>query len=146
MPELRTAAESSLPFHTQEGLRFGDQDVQGHVNNSVYSTLFECSRVSFQTNPNSLFLAPGQRVVLVAIAIDFVAELHWPATVDITLGVAKFGRSSFGFAEEIWLGNVLVARARSTQVVINEKSRKSMALTQAQRELLSKWLVEHKIH
>jgi len=145
MPETMTAGAitpSKPRFLTQEKLRFGDQDVQGHVNNSVYSTLFECSRVDFQTCGKCLTLDARQLVVIASITIDFRRELHWPATVEIRLGVSRIGRSSFGFMQELWTGDTMVATARSTQVVIDEITRRSTPLSQAQCDQLAHWIVE----
>ncbi|WP_323037629.1 thioesterase family protein [Pararhodobacter sp.] len=139
MPEVCAATDGQLRFRTQETLRFGDQDVQGHINNAVYSTLLECNRVAFQTTGKCLVLEPTQNVVVAAIAIDFLRELHWPATVEIRLGVTRIGRSSFDFAQEIWLGETRVSRARSTQVLMVRATRKPTPLSEDQRQQLSDW-------
>ena len=67
-------ADPEFRFHTQEILRFGDQDSQGHINNAVYSTLFECNRVAFQTTASHLKLESDQVVVVAAVAIDFLRK------------------------------------------------------------------------
>lgn len=134
-------ADPEFRFHTQEILRFGDQDSQGHINNAVYSTLFECNRVAFQTTASHLKLESDQVVVVAAVAIDFLRELHWPGTVDIKLGVSNIGNSSFGFAQELWLGNEKIATAKSTQVVIHRNTRKPMPLSKEQRAQLNRWSV-----
>ncbi|WP_341864210.1 thioesterase family protein [Gymnodinialimonas sp. 57CJ19] len=143
-PEMMST-QLPLPFHTQETLRFGDQDVQGHINNAVYSTLLECSRVAFQSDPERFNLAAGQIVVIAALSVEFLRELHWPATVDIRLGVTRIGRSSFGFRQEIWLQDTLIAKARSTQVMIDAIARTSVALSDDQRQQLQAWVVDGEI-
>jgi len=145
-PERQKSPQPRLPFRTQEVLRFGDQDVQGHINNAVYSTLFECNRVAFQSTDRCLTVDPGQVVVVAAIAIDFLRELHWPATVDIHLGVTRIGRSSFDFAQQIWLGDTRIAAARSTQVVIDRLTRGAVPLSTEQRDQLGDWLVCPPVH
>lgn len=134
-------ADPEFRFHTQEILRFGDQDSQGHINNAVYSTLFECNRVAFQTTASHLKLESDQVVVVAAVAIDFLRELHWPGTVDIKLGVSNIGNSSFGFAQELWLESEKIATAKSTQVVIHRSTRKPMPLSKEQRAQLNRWSV-----
>lgn len=140
-PEPQQSPRTRLPFHTQEKLRFGDQDIQGHINNAVYSTLFECNRVAFQTTQKCLILDPNQVVVVAAISIDFRRELHWPATIEIRLGVARIGRSSFDFSQEIWLGDSLISAARSTQVIIDRATRVAIPMTPKQRDQLGDWIV-----
>ena len=133
-------APARLRYQTRETLRFGDQDIQGHVNNAVYSTLFECNRVAFQTSGNCLSVGSGQLVVLASITIDYRRELLWPGTVEIRLGVSRIGRSSFGFVQEMWLGETLVANARSTQVLIDRTTRTPTPLSPAQCDQLARWL------
>lgn len=139
MPDPVSRSAARLRYHTQERLRFGDQDSQGHINNAVYSTLFECNRVEFQSGPRFLELDDSQLSVLASVTIDYLRELHWPGIVDIRLGVSAIGRSSFCFEQELWLGDTLISRARSTQVMIDRESRKPVPLSEAQRQQLATW-------
>lgn len=142
MPDTDPSARPILPFHSQEGLRFRDMDPMGHVNNSIYATLFEQNRVRFQDEPGGFREAEGQIAVLATTTIDFVQETHFPGTVDVGLGISRIGRSSFDFQQEIVKDGVLIARGRSTQVLIDEEKRSSVPLSQEQREMLSRWLVK----
>lgn len=131
----------ALPFRTFEPLRFRDQDCQGHVNNAVYSTLFECNRVSFQTRTGAFAHDGSERLVLAALAIEFRRELRWPATIEIGLGCLRIGRSSFDLVQEISTDRVLVARARLTQVVLDAISHRPKPLTEGQRQVLTDYRV-----
>ncbi|WP_417587979.1 acyl-CoA thioesterase [Pararhodobacter oceanensis] len=141
MPEMRRSPTAALPFHTQEGLRYRDVDPMGHVNNSVYATLFEQNRVAFQSEPGGFCEAEGQIAVLATQTIDFLREMHFPGTVDIGLGISRIGRSSFDFIQEITLEGRLIARGRCTQVLIDEGARTSVPLSELQIEMLTRWLV-----
>jgi len=51
---------ATLPHWTQVEVRYGDLDVQGHVNNAVYFTYFEQGRVSFFSELRRLGQAGGR--------------------------------------------------------------------------------------
>lgn len=141
MSDARHAPSAKLPFHTQEGLRYRDVDPMGHVNNSVYATLFEQNRVAFQDEPGGFREAEGQIAVLATQTIDFIREMHFPGTADIGLGISRIGRSSFDFTQEITFEGKLIARGRCTQVLIDVEKRSSVPLSEAQIEMLNRWLV-----
>lgn len=132
---------ANLPFQTQEPLRFRDMDPLGHINNSVYATLLEQNRIAFQDQPGGFREAKGQSAVLATQTIDFLQEMRWPGTVEIRLGIGKLGRSSIQIQQEIMLGGILVARARCTQVLIDDASRSAVPLSDEQRAMLAPWMV-----
>lgn len=142
MPEQPDQPRTKLPFRTQEKLRYRDMDPQGHINNSVYATLFEQNRVAFQSEPEGFFCEEtGQTAVLATLTIEFLQEMSWPGTVEVALGVGRIGRSSFVFEQEIIMDGRLIARGRCTQVLIDVGLRKAVPLSDEQRQMLSRWLV-----
>jgi len=132
-------ASQRLPYRTREALRFRDMDLVGHVNNSIYATLFEQNRVDFQNMSGGFREGAGQVVVLATLAIDFLRELHWPGTVEIGLGIGRLGVSSFDVEQEIFRDGVLIARGRCTQVLIDVAGRRPVPPPSEQRAWLSGW-------
>lgn len=141
MPE-RSDTPRALPFLTHEALRFRDMDPLGHINNSVYATLLEQNRVAFQYKHGPFHETDGQTAVLASLAIDFLREMRWPGTVAVSLGIARIGRSSFDFHQQIVLDGQLIARGRCTQVLIDAALRRAVPLSDAQKRILSRWMVE----
>lgn len=120
-------------------------DPLGHVNNSIYATLFEQNRVEFQSQPGGCREAAGQTVVLATMTIDFLREMHWPGTVEIGLGVGRLGTSSFDIEQEISRDGALIARGRCTQVLIDSAQRRPVPLSSEQRLRLSRWMACRKV-
>ena len=91
-----SAYPASLALET----RFGDMDVNGHLNNVAFARLFEETRVRF--NRASLAaLQQGERrsgFVVAHVAIDYLAEGNYPAPVTIGYAIARIGSSSFTVA------------------------------------------------
>jgi acyl-CoA thioester hydrolase len=60
----------------------------------------------------------------VRLDIHFRAELHWPSTIEMGLGVAKFGRTSLTFDQVVFSEGKCVASAQAVTVLIDESTRK----------------------
>ena len=130
---------ADYPHRVTDMVRFGDLDPQGHANQAVFSTYFESGRVAMFRTPDLGIGVPGVTFVLVRIEINFMKELHWPASIEIGTGVADFGRSSFTVAQAIFRDGVCAATARATLVCIDLATRKAKPLPQDAVARLSKW-------
>ena len=62
MAEIPTLAE--FPLHSHDKLRYADTDRQGHINNSVFSTLLETGRVEFLHDSTRRILEPNRAFVI----------------------------------------------------------------------------------
>ena len=60
----------------------------------MFSTFFEAGRVTLLRDRSYGLMPDGLSWILVQLDIDFRAEMHWPGTVEIGLGVASLGRTS----------------------------------------------------
>jgi acyl-CoA thioester hydrolase len=72
---------------------------------------------------------PGLAWIMVRLDIHFRAELRWPGTIEMGLGVGKFGRTSVTFDQVVFSEGKCVASARSVSVLIGETTRKPTPLT-----------------
>ena len=86
-PAIGGAFRCALP------IRWGDQDAQNHVNNTLYFRYFEEARMQlFQRVGITL---PSSKVgILAHTSCDFIKPLMYPATIVVTQILAKVGRSS----------------------------------------------------
>lgn len=121
---------ADFPHLSREKIRFRDTDMQGHVNNSVYMTLFEQGRIEVLFNDNQRLDRDGAVFVVAHIAIDFLNELTWPGEVTIGTCVAGHGRSSLQIAQAIFQDNQCVATAKSVVVLMDTQTRRSTPLSE----------------
>jgi acyl-CoA thioester hydrolase len=119
---------TDFPHRLADNVRFADLDINQHVNNAVYSTYFESSRVLIVKDPANGLMPAGLGYVLVRLDIHFRAELHWPGTIEIGLGVEKLGRTSVTFAQAVFSEGKCIASAKAITVMIDQASRKPVAL------------------
>ena len=118
-----------FPYRLTDNVRFADLDPNQHVNNAVYATYFETGRVTLVKDRSFGLMPPGLGWMLVRLDIHFRAELRWPGTIEMGLGVAKFGRTSVTFDQVVFSEERCVASAQSVTVLIDEITRKPMQLT-----------------
>jgi acyl-CoA thioester hydrolase len=118
-----------FPYRLTDNVRFGDLDPNQHVNNAVYATYFETGRVTLMKDRSRGLMPEGLAWIMVRLDMHFRAELHWPATIELGLGVSKLGRTSVTFDQVVFSANHCIASAQSVNVLIDEVSRKPTPLT-----------------
>jgi acyl-CoA thioester hydrolase len=129
-----------FPYRLSDNVRFADLDPNQHVNNAVYATYFETGRVTLVKNRSYGLMPPGLTWIMVRLDIHFRAELRWPGTIEMGLGVAKFGRTSVTFDQVIFSEGRCVASAQAVTVLIDESSRTPAPLTEEIIRNFQPWL------
>ena len=122
-PDL--ASRESYCYWYQEKLRFSDTDMIGHVNNVAFAALMESGRTNF-TRSGVIENLPGNvQVVMRRMELDYIAELHWPAEIDIGCRLLRLGSSSFAIGSGIFHGDACAASAVTTLVMIDRITRRA---------------------
>ncbi|KUL96313.1 thioesterase [Bosea sp. WAO] len=129
-------ALADFPLRTRDKLRYGDTDRQGHINNAVFSTLFETGRVELIYDPVQPLAEPGTAFVIARLEVDFRAELLWPGEVESGMRVASIGRSSVRLEQVIFQSGRCAANAVTVIVLVDEATRRSRPFSDAVRERL----------
>ena len=140
---VRPAATPRLedfPYRLTDNVRFADLDPNQHVNNAVYATYFETGRVTLMKDRSYGLMPPGLAWIMVRLDIHFRAELRWPGTIEMGLGVSKFGRTSVTFDQVVFSKGKCVASAQSVTVLIDETMRKPTPLTEEIIANFQRWL------
>ncbi len=75
----------------------------------------------------------GASFVIAHLAMDYVAEVFWPGTVDIGTSVLKIGRSSFTLSQAVFQSGRLVATAETVMVYVDNSTHRSTPLPDAAR-------------
>ncbi len=140
---VRADAEPLLadfPYRLSDNVRFADLDINQHVNNASYASYFETSRVTLMKDGANGLQPDGFGWVMVRLDINFRAELHWPGTIDLGLGVAKIGRTSVSFDQVVFSEGKCVASARAVNVLVDQATRKPVPLTDGIKTNFRRWL------
>ena len=102
-------------------VRFSDCDPMGHANNAKYLTYLEQARLAhwravwgFGTRED----VPG--VILARAEIDFRRPARYGQTLDVRIGLAGIGRTSFTYDYEVVDdGGRIIATAKSVMVMFD---------------------------
>jgi acyl-CoA thioester hydrolase len=71
----------------------------------------------------------GLSWMMVRLDMHFRAELRWPGTIEMGLGLVKFGRTSVTFDQVVFSEGRCIASAQSVSVLIDEAMHKPSPLT-----------------
>ena len=63
---------ADYPHRIADNIRFGDLDPQGHVNQAMFMTYFECGRVARFRDRDLGIGVPGLTFVLVRMDVDYM--------------------------------------------------------------------------
>jgi acyl-CoA thioester hydrolase len=129
-----------FPYRLTDNVRFADLDPNNHVNNAVYASYFETGRVTLMKDRSYGLMPPGFTWIMVRLDMHFRAELRWPGTIEMGLGVTKFGRTSVSFDQVVFSEGVCVASAQSVSVLLDETTRKPRQLTEEIIRNFQPWL------
>jgi acyl-CoA thioester hydrolase len=128
-----------FPYRLTDNVRFADLDPNQHVNNAVYATYFETGRVTLMKDRGFGLMPEGLAWIMVRLDMHFRAELKWPGTIEMGLGVSKFGRTSVTFDQVVFSDQICVASAQSVSVLIDEATRKPTPLTDGIKMNFERW-------
>lgn len=131
----------NFPYRLTDNVRFADLDPNQHVNNAVYASYFETSRVMLVKDPGYGLMQPGLAWVLVQLNIHYRAELHWPGTIELGLGVLKLGRTSATFSQVVFSDGKCMASATSTTVMVGQDSREPAPIPAAIVARFQPWMM-----
>ena len=129
-----------FPYRLTDNVRFADLDPNQHVNNAVYATYFETGRVTLMKDRSRGLVPEALAWIMVKLDIHFRAELRWPGTIAMGLGVSKFGRTSVTFDQVVFSEGICVASAQSVSVLIDESTRKPTPLIEEIVRSFQPWL------
>lgn len=137
MDDTKIFNPERYPLWTNDHVRFCDLDALGHVNNNAMGMYFENARAKLlsQITPGWPW---GETIfVLVRTCITFRKELHMPARLKLGTCVTKTGNTSLQVANALYHGETPIAYSESTSVLIDNKSRKPVPLSEELRAIIA---------
>ena len=110
----------TYPVQLEIPVAWGDMDVFGHVNNTVYFRWFESGRMAFFERIGIGAERPERVGPIVATtSCDFLAPVEYPATVVVSVRVQRIGNTSFVMEHEVTRDGAPVARGSTVIVLID---------------------------
>jgi len=134
-PHNRTDYPHQLTIPT----RWADNDIYGHINNSVYYFYFDTVVNRFLIERCGLDIHGGETIgLVVGTSCDYFAPAAFPDEITAGLRVAKLGTSSVTYEIGLFKNDEPAAIAQGTfvHVYVNEKSRKPMPISDSMKDKL----------
>ena len=138
MPHNRIAAPENA-FTCEVHVRWSDQDVNAHVNNSRVLTLTEEARV--QATRAWTGAVPDARVVR-ALNVSFEHPIHYGIPLIAKVWISRIGGTSFTFSHLLTQDGVRCAYVEAVMVALNSETGRPKPLTDHLRAALMPHLVE----
>jgi acyl-CoA thioester hydrolase len=139
-PDSGALDPARYPFSTEVDVRFGDMDVNWHVNNVAMAAMVEEGRVRFHRASGFHEAMQGVGAMVASLAIEYVGQALYPGTITIHAGAARLGNSSYGLQLLLMQQGRAVAFATSTMVCM--KNGKPESLPQAFRTSVADWMLK----
>lgn len=119
-PDPALLAPARYPFSSRIEPRFGDLDVNMHINNVAMAGFLEDGRVRFHRESGYRDGLAGLSSMIASVAIEYLGEAHYPDPVTIHCAVEDTGRSSHRLVQLVMQDGRLVAFCRSTMVTVSK--------------------------
>jgi len=135
IPEIK-----KLVYETVVPIRWGDMDLMGHVNNTIYFRYLEIARVDWLNQFNA---APGPEAegpVIVNAFCNFYKQLEYPGDVLIKMYASDPGRTTFetwATMEQAANPGVIYAAGGATTIWIDFPKQKAVDLPDWVREMVT---------
>lgn len=120
-PHPARLSRALYPVIAPVTLRYGDVDVNRHINNLALEALHENARAEFNDRVVPSAYRPGAQTIRLVVAshvVHFLAEVHWPGTLDTALGVGRIGRTSFVLSTALFAGDTCASLCDSVLVTL----------------------------
>ncbi len=119
-------------------VRWGDADMLGHINNAKYFTYAESARIAYfeslvGADPRT---GTGGGFILANIGCDFLAQLHYPAQLEVGTRVTRIGRSSMQIEHAVFSGDIAYGALHATVVWFDYTTQKAVAVPETVRAFI----------
>jgi acyl-CoA thioester hydrolase len=126
----------------RQPIRWGDMDVFGHVNNTIYFRYMETGRIAFLEEASGAMVVEGEGPVIVTAYCTFIKQLTYPGDIEIRTYAGAPGRSSFEVTHEILMvdadgeAKTVHAEGGGKVVWIDYEKQKSVPVPERVRQVL----------
>ncbi len=133
---------NDFPVHVTLPVQWGEQDLYGHVNNTVHFRWFETARIAYLERIGLAELMEHHKIgpILAAIECNYRRQLKYPDTIYVGAKVTRLGRTSVTMLNAIFSRqqNALIADGESTIVTFHYHSQKPIPIPQEIRDAIER--------
>lgn len=120
--------------------RFSDTDALGHINNTVFAVWFEGARQDvFKIFTPELNVRQWP-LIIASVKLDYHAQTHYGAEVEIRTYISRIGGSSFDVYQEAWQHGVKTVSGTAVLVQFDYAANKAVLISAVQKQQLNQHL------
>lgn len=120
--------------------RFSDTDALGHINNTVFAVWFEGARQDvFKIFTPELNVRQWP-LIIASVKLDYHAQTHYGAEVEIRTYISRIGGSSFDVYQEAWQHGVKTVSGTAVLVQFDYATNKTVLISAVQKQQLNQHL------
>lgn len=117
--------------------RFSETDALGHINNTVFAVWFESARQGIFRIFTPDLDTTKWTLIIASIQINYHAQTHYNAAVEIRTWVNRIGNRSFEVYQEAWQHGQKCASGTTALVKFDYKQQQAVALSTAEVSALT---------
>ncbi|MBV6756253.1 acyl-CoA thioesterase [Rhodococcus opacus] len=122
-PHPARSRHEVYPIIGKSQARYADMDANAHLNNLALESMHEDARAVLNARVFPGVYDPGTRQLRLVTSqnvVHFLAEAHWPATIETGVGVGRIGRTSFVASSALFRDGVCISVCDTVLVAIND--------------------------
>ncbi|WP_423185209.1 acyl-CoA thioesterase [Alishewanella sp. d11] len=117
--------------------RFSETDALGHINNTVFAVWFESARQGIFRIFTPDLDTTKWTLIIASIQINYHAQTHYNAVVEIRTWVNRIGNRSFEVYQEAWQHGQKCASGITALVKFDYKQQQAVALSSSEVSALT---------
>lgn len=138
-PDAALLNPERYPFTCTIETRFGDLDVNKHINNVAMAGMVEEGRVRFHHASGFVAGLEGRAAMVASLSIEFLGQAYHPAPITVHAGAARIGRTSYALDLLLMQEGRVVVFAQT--VVVCTDAGGPAEISQAFRTSAQDWMV-----
>ena len=119
-PDPSLLDPARYPFHCSVETRFGDIDVNQHINNVAMVGLLEEGRVRFHRASGYHAALGGMTSMVASMAIEFLGQSYFPAPLDMHVAPIRLGNASYTLNQLVTQQGRVVTYAQAVMVCMGK--------------------------
>ena len=118
---------AAYPIILESDTRFQDMDINGHLNNVAFASLFENARVQLHHKARPWADRPdNERTMVASVEINYLREGNFPDPVTIGSGVGRIGNSSWSVVQAMFQNGLCIGTCDSVIVCRTDNEAKPL--------------------
>ena len=138
-PDPALLNPARYPFSCEIATRFGDLDVNLHVNNVALAQVSEEGRVRFHRASGYHEALSGATSMTASFAIEYLGEAFHPDPLAVHVAAERLGNTSYALVQLIRQGGRTIAFTRATLVLMRDGS--PTPIPQRFRDSVKPWML-----